>query len=288
MRYICFLLLLMSVRVAAQSGAVSYTAADSARVVQLLDEGRRKTSAECLTLFFARKFVDRPYVSHTLELKGEERLAVNLSSLDCTTLVENVCALALTVQHGGKTFADFCAWLQRLRYDGGKIQGYSSRNHYFSQWIQSGQRQGLMREVTADADASFAALTQPMPVSLTYMSAHPASYPLLKVDAGERLKIADMEKKASGYTVRYIPVAHVGKGKTELGDVRDGDILALTTRKQGLDVSHVGFAVWGRDGRLHLLNASSIHHKVVIEPMTLSEYMSKHPSQTGIRVIRLK
>ena len=61
-----------------------------------------------------------------------------------------------------------------------------------------------------------------------------------------------------------------------------------STSKAGLDVSHVGFAVWGKDGRLHLLNASSIHKKVILEPMTLYQYMQKHPSQTGIRVIRLQ
>ena len=44
----------------------------------------------------------------------------------------------------------------------------------------------------------------------------------------------------------------------------------------------------GKDGKLHLLNASSIHKKVVLEPMTLYQYMQKHPVQTGIRVIRLQ
>ena len=57
--------------------------------------------------------------------------------------------------------------------------------------------------------------------------------------------------------------------------------------KQGLDTSHIGIAVWHADG-LHLLNASQIRHKVVEEPMTLAVYMSKHPKQTGIRVIRIK
>ena len=58
------------------------------------------------------------------------------------------------------------------------------------------------------------------------------------------------------------------------------------TRKKGLDTSHLGFAVW-KEGRLHLLNASSIHKKVVLEPMTLRQYMQKHPSQLGVRVVRV-
>ena len=71
-----------------------------------------------------------------------------------------------------------------------------------------------------------------------------------------------------------------------LETIHDGDILAIVTRKKGLDTSHLGFAVWQK-GCLHLLNASSIHKKVVLEPMTLSEYMKKHPSQLGVRVVRV-
>ena len=86
--------------------------------------------------------------------------------------------------------------------------------------------------------------------------------------------------------MRYIPRVNLNKGRqTPLGLIKDGDILAIVTRKQGLDTSHIGFALWGKDGKLHLLNASQIHKKVVSEPMTLFEYMGKHPSQLGIRVI---
>ena len=48
----------------------------------------------------------------------------------------------------------------------------------------------------------------------------------------------------------------------------------------------LGFAVWHKDG-LHLLNASQLHKKVVEEPMTLEQYLSRHPSFTGIRVVQL-
>ncbi len=300
---------------------VSYTREDSLRVVELLELGAKEMvngetpstspyrgrssrstkstlseeslpiegevwrgSGKCLTLFYAKQLMDLPYVAHTLEIKDrEEHLAVNLHSLDCTTLVENVCALALTTCHGSSRWQDFLSWLQKLRYDGGRIDGYKSRNHYFSQWIRSGERLGLVEEIVPPENISV-----PMRLSLTYMSSHPNSYPLLKVDAKERKLIAAMEKRASGATVRYIPKNKVGESKKTLGQIKDGDILAITTNKAGLDVSHVGFAVWGKDGKLHLLNASSIHKKVVLEPMTLFEYMQKHPSQTGIRVVRLK
>ena len=273
---------------------VSYSREDSLRVVELLEKGAKKgkmmngkwqatNDTESLTIFYAKQFMNRPYVGQTLEIKGkEEQLVINLKSLDCTTLVENVCALTLTTIHGSKRWQDFLFWLQKLRYQDGKLSGYSSRNHYFSQWIQSGARQNLVREIDANRNISV-----PMKLSLTYMSSHPNSYPLLKVDAEESKLIAEMEKRASGATIRYIPKERVGDSRKVLGNIKDGDIIAITTNKAGLDISHVGFAVWGEDGKLHLLNASSIHKKVVLEPMTLYQYMQKHPSQTGIRVVGL-
>ena len=281
---------------------VTYSREDSLRVVALLEKGaktgkmeggqwsmangQRSTDGESqsLTLFYARQLMGLPYVGHTLEVNGKaEHLAINLQSLDCTTLVENVCALSLTTMHGSKNWKDFLFWLRTLRYQDGKIDGYSSRNHYFSQWIQSGTRQGLLCEIKPDES-----IAVPMKLTLNYMSSHPNSYPLLKTDTDERRLIAIMEKRASGATVAYIPKERVGDSREVLGCIHDGDILAITTNKAGLDVSHVGFAVWGEDGKLHLLNASSIHKKVVLEPMSLYEYMQKHSSQTGIRVIRLR
>ena len=274
---------LLSVVCSAQS-PVSYTKEDSLRVVELLELGAKSKGQEALTIFYANQLMNQPYVAHTLEIKDKaEHLAINLQSLDCTTLVENCCALALTTSHGSKSWKDYLSWLQKLRYDNGKIDGYKSRNHYFSQWIQSGTRLGLVKEIVPPTSISV-----PMKLSLTYMSDHPDSYPLLKVDMNERKLIAEMEKRASGATIQYVPKERVGDCKKVLGHIKDGDIIAITTNKKGLDISHVGFAVWGKDGKLHLLNASSIHKKVVLEPMTLYEYMQKHPSQTGIRIIRLQ
>ena len=52
------------------------------------------------------------------------------------------------------------------------------------------------------------------------------------------------------------------------------------------DIAHLGFAVW-KDGKLHLLNASMLHKKVVEEPMTLYQYLQQHSTHTGIRIIRI-
>ncbi|MBP3712913.1 MAG: DUF1460 domain-containing protein [Bacteroidaceae bacterium] len=283
-RFLLFILIFFHSFILLQAQPVSYSREDSLRVVELLMKGAKTPANEPLTIFYAKQLMNLPYVAHTLEIKDrEEHLAINLQSLDCTTLVENCCALALTTSHGSKSWKDYLSWLRKLRYDNGKIDGYKSRNHYFSQWIQSGTKQGLVKEIEPPTNISV-----PMKLSLTYMSEHTDSYPLLKVNMNERKLIGEMEMRASGATVRYIPKGRVGNSKKVLSCIKDGDIIAITTKKKGLDISHVGFAVWGKDGKLHLLNASSIHKKVVLEPMTLYEYMQKHSSQTGIRVIRLQ
>jgi hypothetical protein len=142
----------------------------------------------------------------------------------------------------------------------------------------------LVKEQTATAYPFIATQT----LQLNFMSTHPDLYAMLKDKPEDVKKIAQLEKAVSGTKVRYIPSNLLNESEKVLKHVKDGDILALVTKKSGLDVSHVGFAEWGKDGKLHLLNASSIHKKVVLEPMTLYQYIQKHPSVLGIRVIRIK
>ena len=268
--------------------ALTYQQSDSIAVVRLLQKGRHQPAGENLALFYAHELLGKPYVGKTLEVNPREELAVNLRELDCTTLVENVVALVLTTRQQSIRFQDFCHNLERVRYRDGHLDGYASRNHYFSEWIQSNERQGFVREITPAGKASPLPFADAQVLHCTYMSQHPDRYPMLKGDAEALRQIKENERRVNGRTVRYIPRRLLGRSRKELACVHDGDILAIVTKKEGLDVSHLGFAVWGTDHKLHLLNASQIHKKVVLEPMTLEEYMKKHPTQLGVRVIRIK
>ena len=273
------------------AAALTYQKEDSLAVVRLLQKGQRQPAGENLVLFFAQELLGKPYVGKTLEVNPREELAVNLRELDCTTLVENVLALVLTTRQRSSRFSDFCRNLERVRYRDGRLDGYASRNHYFSEWIASNSKQGFGSEVkgkTGDSRGEQYPFVEAQRLNCTYMSQHPGRYPMLKDDAEALRLIKENERRVNGRTVRYIPRRLLGKSRRELGAVQDGDILAIVTKKEGLDVSHLGFAVWGTDGKLHLLNASQIHKKVVLEPMTLEDYMKKHPTQLGIRVIRVK
>ena len=256
---------------------------DSTFVMKVLKEARSLPSATNFPLHFARLFIGRPYVAHTLEVADPERLVVNTRQLDCTTLVENVTALTLCVYRKRFTYSDFKKHLREIRYRGGKLNGYTSRLHYFTDWIDDNSRRGIVSEVS-QTTAPFNAVQT---VKVNYMSQHPQSYKALKAHPEMVSVIAAQEAALTGRTYRYIPKNDVADNKAMRAAVHDGDIIAITCSKPGLDIAHLGFAVWRSDG-LHLLNASQLHKQVVEEPMTLRQYLKKHPSHTGIRVVKIK
>lgn len=268
------------------AGRMSVSASDSTEVVNLLKQAQGVLSPQDLPLFFAKKLINRPYVSATLEVNKEECLVVNLRELDCTTLVENVVALTLSALDGKCDLSTFCRYLEQIRYQDGYCHGYASRNHYFSEWIDSNERLGLVTEITDAPGVKQPVFTGRQKIDLHYMSSHPEKYPMLKGKPETIRQIRANENRVNGKVVAYLPSDKLNWDEKRLLQIKNGDILALVTKKDGLDISHVGFAVWIK-GRLHLLNASSLHKKVVLEPMTLWQYFKKHPSNIGIRVIRI-
>lgn len=254
---------------------------DSLRICQLLADGAKQRKDVNLMIYYGHRFLGTPYVGGTLDRNKKEELVINTREMDCTTFVETVVALTITTQKGQSTYAAYKKNLQTLRYADGKLNGYASRNHYFSQWIANGERLGLVHEINGPA------FTAEQQLRLNYMSSHPSVYAMLRNDLSMQRQITRMERAASGRTVRYIPISALGGKASELPEVHDGDILCLVTRKAGLDVSHIGIAEWGSDGRLHLLNASSLQKRVILDAQTLQQYMRKQPTLLGIRVVRV-
>ena len=252
------------------------------RIESLLKDAKQQDSKTNFPLFFARQFLDVPYVAHTLEVNDEEQLVINVSELDCTTLVETVTALTLCAYRKAFTFQDYQNALQAMRYRNGVIDRYPSRIHYFTDWIVENTKAGIVTEIQQPNPP----FTQIQTVKVNYMSQHPQSYKALKAHPEYVAEIAQMEQRLTGKKFRFIPKSGVKDTPAMREAVHDGDIIAITCNKPGLDIAHLGFAVWRNDG-LHLLNASQLHKKVVEEPMTLYQYLQKHPSHTGIRIIRI-
>lgn len=257
----------------------TYQHVDSVKICKLLRQADRQTT----TLWIARQFMGVPYVAHTLEVNDREQLVVNTRQLDCTTLVETVTALKLCITKDKRTWRDYLSTLRNLRYRQGKIDGYPSRLHYFTDWIDDKQLMGFVREVQ-QPNPPFSAVQK---IAVNYMSEHPQAYQALKAHPEFIPVIRQQEEALTGKPYRYIPKTAVRNTELLRQTIKDGDIIAITCNKKGLDISHLGFAVWRKDG-LHLLNASLLHKKVVEEPMTLYRYLQKHPTFTGIRIIRIK
>lgn len=275
--------LLCGISAKAASVPVQYTASDSLTVERLLETGRKERGDENRMVYYGKKFLDIPYVAHTLEVGDEEQLVVNLSQMDCTTFVEYVAALSMCDMKGQGRFRDFCDNLTRIRYRNGVIDGYASRLHYFTWWGEDNEKMNIVEEIVSD-EAPFTAVQT---VQIDYMSSHPSLYKRLRSDAGLIPLIKEYERATNGKQYRYIPKSRLGGTREQLASVCSGDIVSIITNKRGLDTSHVGIAVW-QDGRLHLMHASSLKKKVVLDSETFYSYSKKQASQLGIRVYRMK
>ena len=282
-RYLFLLMTLLPLLGYAQEeGRVCYQQCDSLTICRLLDEAHSLPRTTNIPLFFARKFLGVPYVAYTLEVNNDERLVVNTRQLDCTTLVETVTALTLCAYRHLFTWRDYLNALTAMRYRNGRIEDYTSRIHYFTEWITLNTEAGIVKEIQ-EPDPPFSAIQH---VKVNYMSQHPQSYNALREHPEYIDAIREMEQRVSGGRFHYIPKQMVKNQNLLRQAVSDGDIIAITCKKAGLDIAHLGFAVW-KDGNLHLLNASMLHKKVVEEPLTLYQYLQQHSTHTGIRVIRI-
>lgn len=263
--------------------AIVSNSEDQKRIETILSKyAKHDTSASSLIIALACEFKGVPYVAKTLENDSIENLVVNTRQLDCTTYVENVLAIYLCIKNQKLSFTDYCSYLRQIRYVGGKVS-YPTRQHYFTEWIDENTKDGFVEELQSPNPP----FTSTQYLRINFMSKHTSLYPMLKNNPELVKPIAQMESRLSGNTYRFIPKASIANTKLFRSTIHDGDIIAITTSKAGLDTSHIGIAIWHKDG-LHMLNASQIYKKVVEEPMTLYQYMQKHPSQTGIRIVRVK
>ena len=229
-----------------------------------------------LALEIGKCFLGSPYRSGTLESKGPEHLVVNLKEFDCFTFVESVTALACLLTSLQQSFDAFRRVLQKIRYRQGRMQGYPSRLHYFSDWIHDNQRKRLVRDVTADVGG------RPLKKVINFMTTHPELYPPLRDKVNLR-GMRSVERAISRRPLFVIPKKRVRGLEAR---IRDGDLIAITTTTEGLDVQHVGLAARVKN-RVHLLHASSVEGKVVLSKETLNRYLTESSTRSGISVARI-
>jgi len=268
-----FILLFVSTIANAQ---VHYLPEDTVIFNRFLQYSRSRDAKHCVSTT-ALYFINTPYIAGTLEGDSDERLRVNLRELDCVTFVETVIALHLMLQSDNQTFDNYCRILQNIRYRNGIINGYLSRLHYFSEWLENNrQKEIISLPVIPPACSSFTP-------NVSFMSNNCNSYPALKDNANLCKQMSEFEKNVNLLNFCYTPKEQV-KG---LGtNIKTGDIIAITTRIKGLDIVHTGFA-YIQNGKTHLLHASSDAKKVLISDETLHEYLARYKNHTGIIQARI-
>lgn len=232
-----------------------------------------------------RAFVGTPYVPHTLEVPGPERVVVNFRGMDCVTFVENVFALARFVRSPdarallrdrGAAEARYVALLAEMRYRGGRPDGYGSRLHYFSEWIADGVAKGLVRDVTRELGGVREVR------GVDFMSRHPEAYRQLGEDPASLAAVRAAEARLGALERFVVPEVDVARAAT---GIRDGDVIALTSTVEGLDVAHTGLAVWV-DGTLRLMHAPLVGDSVEISAEPLADRVLRIRTQDGIMVAR--
>ena len=228
-------------------------------------------------------FLGTPYGAYTLELAGEEAVVVNFQEFDCVTYVENVLTLARFIRMqdpeilGSESLAleAYRGGLREIRYRGARVDGYSSRLHYFSDWIRDNEAKGLVREMTQEfgGEEDYKAID--------FMTTHPHAYRQL-ADAANVMAIRESESQLSGLARFKIPEEEIQEMASL---IQNGDVIAATSTIDGLDVAHTGLAYWeGSD--LHLLHTPLVGGVVEVSGEPLAARILRQDGQDGIRVVR--
>lgn len=219
-------------------------------------------------------FMGVPYVGGTLETQPEV-CTVNLEALDCVTFFEVVLNIARMIDHHGSTFEDLVNEVTYTRYRQGKLNGYVSRLHYTAEWIADNIEKNVIHDVTPDMGG------EPFPVNVNFMSSHPKFYKPLQ-DHPELVEaMAAIERHINTIPRTYIPKEKIADAEHLM---QQGDIIAITTSKAGLDYAHTGL-INRSDGKARFMHASTTHKKVVLDD-TIGNYVLSVKSHTGISVLR--
>ena len=192
------------------------------------------------------------------------------------TLFENSLCMARIFK---KRLYDFDSLINEItftRYRDGKLNKYASRLHYTSEWIYDNIRKKVVTDVTKNIGGI------PLNINVSFMSNHPEYYPKLQENPDQLELVKNVEKKLNNELFYYIPQKKISEVEKYL---KNGDIIAISTDKIGLDYSHTGLIYLKDKKEARFLHASTTHNKVIIDKR-ISEYVNSVKSHTGITVLR--
>lgn len=240
-----------------------------------VQENLSQASVAVVIQAVAEKFLGAKYQAGLLDKLPQETLVVSLEKFDCLLFVETVLAIANNIWTENYSYDNFTEQLENYRYWNGKINGYCSRLHYFSDWIDNNQVRGNLTNITPQLGGIN------IIKKLNFMTANRQLYPQLASSDANFKCIAQVESSL-GSTLNYIPKQKIQKIYAQL---QPGDIIGVTTNIAGLDFTHTGFVYLQADGNVGLIHASPAGQVVIAKD--LQNYVENVKHATGIVVSRV-
>ena len=167
--------------------------------------------------FLSGHFLGIPYLENTLVggTNTEEVFVINLTSVDCYTLIDYIEAMRLS-----SSFDDFMEFLKKIRYRGG-IVSFRERNHFFTDWRE------FNGEFVEDATGKIG-LQATRTVRKVLNLRADGSFFVPGIGPVER-------------DVRFIPSSLLND--QIINRMKTGDYIGIYSDREGLDVTHVGIFI---------------------------------------------
>lgn len=228
---------------------------------------------------YARAQLGVPYVAGLLEIPEKESLVVTLEESDCVLFVEHSLALAITERSGSVDYDDLARNIAILRYYDGIIDGYASRQHYFSDWLRSNQQKNILEILHQDDE------TLPEMAPLSFMSENRSAYrQLVDSDSLFALIIAREEYLNALIPLKFIPQDRIPEFEKEF---HSGDVLSFISTIGGLDIAHTGIVyVDPSSGKVGFYHASTTG-EVIKDPKTIHSYTRDRRNINGVIIARV-
>lgn len=267
--------IIFAFNIAESQSADNYT---RKQIVAWLEEGASRFSlaadASEVIEFYGKKQLGIEYAGGLLDVEPEEKLVVTLDGSDCVIYVETSFALALTTLQGSTSWDQFRDNLKLLRYRDGRVDGYNSRLHYFSDWMKTNQEKGLFNILHQDTEL-------PTVNRVLFMSANRGAYPRLAESDSLFNLIAMRETELQGYNLYYIPTDKIHEYEKNW---KTGDLLGFVSTIEGLDIAHT--ALIKRDGNRVGFYHASTAGEVMEDSKTVYEYSRDRRNVNGVVVAR--
>lgn len=257
---------------------IAHNAADVKKYQQIFEYAQNnnltKASIGTIVQAVAEQFLGAEYQAGLLDKSTQESLVISLQQFDCLLFVETVLAIADNIARNKNNYQGFTNKVEEQRYWNGKMNGYCSRLHYFSDWIVDNEVRGNVKNITAKL-GGISTIKK-----LNFMTTHRSSYPILAKSDRSFECIARVEDSLST-TFNYIPTNQIDRVYDRL---QPGDIIGVATNIPGLDFTHTGFVYQQANGDMGFIHASPAGKVTIAKD--LQEYISNVDNAIGIVVSR--